>query len=186
MKKILKRSFILISKCIMPLFYDKQYLQGRWFDNAVVGWRWCWRSLLFQKILGSNRHVPFPVSHNNAFGNTKNLKFDTNDLNNFQHHGCYFQTWGNAQIRIGKGSYIAPNVGLITQNHDVHNLDNHIDAKDINIGDNCWIGMNAVILPGVVLGDKTIVGAGAVVTKSFPFGNCVIGGVPAKKIKQLD
>lgn len=54
------------------------------------------------------------------------------------------------------------------------------------IGRNCWIGMNAVILPGVKLGDYTIVGAGAVVTHSFPEGYCVIGGVPAKKIKDLD
>jgi len=46
--------------------------------------------------------------------------------------------------------------------------------------------MNAVILPGVVLGDFTIVGAGAIVTKSFPEGYCVIAGNPAKVIRQLD
>jgi acetyltransferase-like isoleucine patch superfamily enzyme len=46
--------------------------------------------------------------------------------------------------------------------------------------------MNAVILPGVVLGDHTIVGAGAVVTKSFPEGYCIIAGVPAKVIKTID
>ena len=41
-------------------------------------------------------------------------------------------------------------------------------------------------MPGVTLGDYTIVAAGAVVTKSFPEGFCVIGGVPAKKIKDLE
>lgn len=45
--------------------------------------------------------------------------------------------------------------------------------------------MNAVILPGVHLGDHTIVGAGSVVTRSFPEGNIIIAGVPAKKIKDL-
>ena len=46
--------------------------------------------------------------------------------------------------------------------------------------------MNAVILPGVVLGDFTIIGAGSVVTKSFEDGYCVIGGSPARKIKELE
>jgi acetyltransferase-like isoleucine patch superfamily enzyme len=46
--------------------------------------------------------------------------------------------------------------------------------------------MGAIILPGVVLGDYTIVAAGAIVSKSFPDGYCVIGGNPAKIIKKLD
>jgi acetyltransferase-like isoleucine patch superfamily enzyme len=45
--------------------------------------------------------------------------------------------------------------------------------------------MNSVILPGVELGPHTIVGAGSIVTKSFPEGNCIIVGNPAKKIKDL-
>ncbi len=46
--------------------------------------------------------------------------------------------------------------------------------------------MNSTILPGVEIGNNTVVAAGSVVTKSFPDGNCIIGGVPAKKIKELD
>lgn len=46
--------------------------------------------------------------------------------------------------------------------------------------------MNCSILPGVTLGEHTIVGAGSVVTKSFPEGNCVIAGNPARKIKELE
>ena len=48
-----------------------------------------------------------------------------------------------------------------------------------------WIGMNSVILPGVTLGPGTVVGAGSVVTHSFPEGHCVIAGVPAKLIRNL-
>ena len=46
--------------------------------------------------------------------------------------------------------------------------------------------MNSVVLGGVVLGDHIIVSAGSVVTKSFPHGYCIIGGVPAKVIKTID
>lgn len=84
------------------------------------------------------------------------------------------------------GCIIAPNCGFITANHNFDEFDKHYDGKDIIIGDNCWIGMNSTILPGVVLGNHTIVGAGSVVTKSFTEGHCVIAGNPAKIIKRLD
>jgi len=185
MKKILIHIFIIISKAILPLFYDKQYLKGRWFEKNYNGYKWAWRNLFFQKIIGYNRNIPWPVSHRSVIGNSKNIEFDVNDLNNFQHFGCYFQNY-DAKIIIGKGTYIAPNVGIITANHDINNLDKHQPGKDVIIKENCWIGMNSIILPGVVLGKKTIVGAGSVVTKSFPDGNCIIAGNPAKVIKFLD
>ena len=46
--------------------------------------------------------------------------------------------------------------------------------------------MNSVILPGVFLGENTVVAAGSVVTKSFPQGYCIVGGVPAKVIKVIE
>lgn len=76
-------------------------------------------------------------------------------------------------------------MGIITQNHDPQNPNKHLPAKEVVIGDNCWIGMNAVILPGVHLGDHITVDAGAVVTHSFE-GNCVIAGNPARIIKKFD
>lgn len=187
LKRILIKAFIVLSKCIIPLFYSKKYLSGKWFGKNPAGWLWCWRRLFMQKVLGFNRHVPWPASHMNAIGNVRNIHFHVDDLNNFQQHGCYFQTWGDkGEIWIGKGSYIAPNVGIITRNHDLYNLDEHQGAEDVVIGDKCWIGMNSVLLPGVVLGENIIVGAGSVVTKSFPEGYCVIAGVPAKVIKVLE
>lgn len=97
--------------------------------------------------------------------------------------GNYIQAIG--KLYIGNYTQIAQNVGIITSNHDVYDNSKHI-VSDVKIGDYCWIGMGAIILPGVVLGDFTIVGAGAVVTKSFQAGYCVIAGNPAKKIKDLD
>lgn len=186
MRIFMHQIFILVSKFIMPFFFNKEFLKGRWFENNIEGWKWCWRSLLFQKMLGMNRHVPFPVSHNNIIGKIDHIYFNVNDMNNFQHMGCYYQNWSGGKIVIGEGTYIAPNVGLITENHNIYHLDAHDEPKDIIIGKDCWIGMNAVILPGVKLGNHTIVGAGAVVTRSFEEGNCVIGGVAAKKIKDLE
>ena len=80
---------------------------------------------------------------------------------------------------------IGPNVGIISANHNVY--ENSQSAPgEVKLGAYCWVGMGAVILPGVVLGDNTVVGAGSVVTKSFSSGYCVIAGNPATKVKDLE
>ena len=97
--------------------------------------------------------------------------------------GCYLQ--GNGGIWIGNYVHFASNIGIISGNHSLYNQMEH-ELKEVRIEDYCWIGMNVVILPGVHLGPRTIVGAGSVVTKSFPDGYCVIGGNPARIIKLID
>jgi hypothetical protein len=166
------------------LFYDERYLKGRLFDEGIIGYYWCLKGILYQKILRFNSHVPWPITPFSRVSNPYNIIFDPDDLNNFQSPGCYFQCF-KAKIYIGKRTYIAPNVGIITANHNIYKLDEHDEGKDVIIGKNCWIGMNSVILPGVILGNRTIVGAGSVVTKSFPEGNVIIAGVPAKVIKKI-
>ena len=113
------------------------------------------------------------------------IHFPKGEVHNFQSPGTYFQNFG-ADIYIGTGVYIAANVGIITANHDPANVSTHLVGADVTIGDHCWIGMNCVILPGVTLGSGTVVGAGSVVTKSFTEGHCVIGGTPARIIRNLD
>ena len=157
--------FSFFSKLIMPLFYDKKFLRGRWFEESSLGWTWCWRNLWMQKVKGINRDIPFPVFFRNEVSSAENLVFDPDDMNDFNAFGCYFQNFA-AKIVIGKGSYIAPNVGLVTANHVLTDLEQHQPGKDIVLGKICWIGMNSTVLPGVVLGDHTVVGAGSVVTKS--------------------
>nr|WP_277200415.1 DapH/DapD/GlmU-related protein [Veillonella seminalis] len=62
---------------------------------------------------------------------------------------------------------------------------NHIAvATPVTIGNDVWIGGNVTILPGINIGDKAVIAAGAVVTKDVP-ANTVAGGVPAKVIKEL-
>lgn len=91
-------------------------------------------------------------------------------------------------ITIGKNALLAPHVKIYTASHplNVKMRTSWIGTgKAVKIGDNCWIGGDAVIVPGVTLGNNVIVGAGAVVTKSFG-DNVVIAGNPARIIHQLD
>jgi len=186
-KRIIRklRAKIIISfGCI---FYQRKYLQGRWFKEPLIftyGYKWIIKGILYQKLLGFNRHIPWPVGHRIDIGQASFIHFHPDDLNNFWTFGTFFQS-GYAHIYIGQGTYIAQNVGIITGNHDFNDLSEHSPGKDVRIGNKCWIGMNSVLLPGVELGDHTIVGAGSIVTKSFLEGNCVIGGNPAKIIKKL-
>jgi len=99
-------------------------------------------------------------------------------------YGGYFQ--GAGKIIIGDYVQFGPNVSLISSNHDLLDHYKEEEGSPIVINDYCWVGMNSVIMPGVTLGPRTIVGAGSIVTKSFADGYCVIGGVPAKEIKKID
>lgn len=148
------------------------------------GWQWVTQDALSKIILMDNKDARFPVAHGCRVVHPENVIFDPNDLNNFQSFGIYYQAL--ATIKIGLGTFIGPNVGLITANHDPVNPDDHLEPKPIELGENCWIGMNAVILPGVTLGHNTTVGAGSVVTKSFTEGNCIIAGNPARILRRLD
>lgn len=171
-------------RLLLSIFFDKKYLQGRHFDQEFGGYFWAVRAVWCRNILRLATPRPWPVALGFTISNPSNVLFHPDDLNNFQSPGVYMQNF-NAQIMIGRGTYIAPNVGLITANHRLENLDAHEDGEDIVIGERCWIGMNAVILPGVTLGPGTIVAAGAVVSQSFSEGYVVIAGIPAKILKPL-
>lgn len=178
----------IVAQCIGYIFYDPKYLKGKEFSSYKYsnGWRWVMECFFIQKIIGYQRHIPFPVTPSMQVMNWENIHFDVNDIGIFQRAGSYFQAAADAHIYIGKGSYIAGNVGIITANHDLFNIDRAASGKDVLIGEKNWIGMNVMILPGVVLGNHTIVAAGSVVTKSFPEGYCVLAGNPARILKTID
>lgn len=171
----------LIMLFFCQIFYPKRYLRGKYFEEKRAGFWWAIKGIPRRLTTG----IPWPVCKTAVVNNKNNIYFHPDSINIFQSPGCYFQNIDGI-IKIGRNVHIAPNVGLITTNHDIYDLDSHMPGKDIVIGDNCWIGMNSVVLPGVVLGNHTVVGAGAVVTKSFPEGECIIAGVPAKTIKTLE
>ena len=179
-RRQLVRILVPLLRAISSPFYDRRYLVGRYFDASLIGWGWAVRGILMQRILGYNRHVPWPMSTASTVDDPSGLEFDPNDMQNFMHFGCYFSNVGGGRIRIGSGTVIAPNVGIVTTNHSPADPRRHESARHVTIGENCWLGMNSVILPGVTLGPNTTVGAGAIVTESFPDGHCVLIGVPAR------
>lgn len=91
-------------------------------------------------------------------------------------------------VEIGDDVTIAKGTELLT--HDNSVIKCGINATDyfgrIIIGDSCFVGACSIIIPGVTLGDHTIVGSGSVVTKSFPEGNAVIAGNPARVICTIE
>ncbi|MDD3106308.1 MAG: DapH/DapD/GlmU-related protein [Bacilli bacterium] len=181
----------IVGITIALIMYDHKYLKSKYFKTRLfgicaIGWKWTIYDFFGRLFYGVNKGVRFPVSPRNQVVNGNNIIFDIESLNNFQTFGSYFQAIGDGKIIIHENVWIAPNVGIITSNHDIYDPSRHDLAKNITIHKNCWIGMNSVILPGVVLGPNTVVGAGSIVTKSFIDGYCVIAGNPAKLIKTIE
>jgi acetyltransferase-like isoleucine patch superfamily enzyme len=94
----------------------------------------------------------------------------------------------SALVTIGSRVLIAPNVTIVTERHGVEvqsRRDGIVYAQPVTIGDDCWIGVNATILPGVTIGKGSVIGAGAVVTRDIPPFS-LAWGVPARVQKKVD
>ncbi|MBQ2208843.1 MAG: acyltransferase [Prevotella sp.] len=92
-------------------------------------------------------------------------------------------------VCIGSHVNLAQGITVTALNHNFTDCSRRIDEQGIStqpvvIGDDVWIGANAVVLPGVTIGKHAVVAAGAVVTRDVP-DYTLVGGVPAKVIKQL-
>lgn len=110
----------------------------------------------------------------------KNLKIGKNVFINFD---CTFLDLGG--ITIEDDVFIGPKVSLVTENHPLNpEYRKGLICEPILIKRNAWIGANTTILAGVTIGRNAVVAAGAVVSKDVP-DNAVVGGVPAKIIKQI-
>lgn len=95
-------------------------------------------------------------------------------------------------ISIGDNTLIGGNVKIFDNDFhpievEARNMDikKCIGTKEVNIGENCFIGCNSIILKGSKIGNGTVIGAGSIVSGIFP-DNCVVAGNPAKIIKSID
>ncbi|PRY29471.1 maltose O-acetyltransferase [Pseudosporangium ferrugineum] len=93
-----------------------------------------------------------------------------------------------ARITIGDDVQIGPNVQLLTPTHPVAAGPRRAKweaARPITIADNVWLGGGAIVLPGVTIGENTVVGAGSVVTRDLP-ANVVAVGNPARIVREVE
>lgn len=133
-----------------------------------------------QKVLRINGRVPWPVHPTSRILFYKNIQVGhrcTPGMNSC----CYIQARNG--ILLGNNVRIGPGVGIISSGHSMDDYDIHEENKPVSVGSNVWIGMNAVILPGVSIGDNVVIGAGSVVTSDIP-ANSIAAGNPCKVMKE--
>lgn len=109
---------------------------------------------------------------------------EMDDFVSINHHT---EISGQGGVKIGKFVLIGPYCSILSSNHEFRYIHKPIQYQEITrnpviIEDDVWLGRNVTVLPGVTIGRGSIIGAGAVVTKSIP-EFVIAGGVPAKVIK---
>lgn len=132
------------------------------------------------------------VGRNVRFGHDTRVGFFGNGKLNIG-NGCYFVNYNSflvgADISIGNNCLFASNILVTSENHlieiEADRPYENISCSPVSIGNGCWIGERVVILPGVTIGNKCVIGAGSVVTKSIP-DYCIAVGNPARVVKQYD
>lgn len=172
MTMLKKYLHFLLSRLLWRSYYAAGNEQG---DLVVL------RAWFLQKILRVNASVPWPVHPTTRVMSPGNIRRGTRAPG--LSAGCHID--GRNGIHFGRNVWIGPYVTIVSMNHDVNDYHRWIDADPVVIGDDCWLGAHSVILAGVALGPHTVVAAGAVVTKSFPQGNQLLAGNPARIVKLL-
>jgi maltose O-acetyltransferase len=93
-----------------------------------------------------------------------------------------------APVTIGSRTMFAPNVQIYTATHPIDPVERSSGkeyAKPITIGNDVWVGGSTVICPGVTIGDRSVIGAGSVVTKDIP-SDVIAAGNPCRVIRRID
>ncbi len=135
-----------------------------------------------QKILRINGGTPWPVHFTTRVLYAKKIEIGNRSTPG-SNSGCYIQ--GRCGIKIGHNLRLGPGCGLISANHDADDYDTWVKSEPLEIGDNVWIGMNTVIMPGVKIGDNVIIGSNSVVNKDIP-SNSIAAGIPCKVLKEKE
>ena len=112
----------------------------------------------------------------------KNISIGDNVYINF---GCVILDCG--PVSIGNQVLIGPNVGIYDANHALdakERMDGALIPGTVSIGNRVWIGGNTIILPGVSIGDDTVIGAGSIVTHDIPSGVVAVGN-PCRVLRKI-
>jgi acetyltransferase-like isoleucine patch superfamily enzyme len=133
-----------------------------------------------QKVFRINGRVPWPVHFTSRVLYYKKISVGNRTAPGLNAN-CYIQ--GRNGMEIGHNVRIGPGVGLISANHDLDDYDRWPMGVPLVIGNNVWIGMNSVVLPGVTIGDNVAIGAGSIVTQNIP-ANSIAAGNPCRIIRE--
>ena len=149
--------------------------------NLLPPERWDEKEELLKKILGkTGEHVAINAPFHCDYG--KNIEVGENFFANYN-----LVILDVGRVTIGDNAQIAPNVSIYTAGHPVHPDSRNSGYEygiDIVIGNNVWIGGNAVIMPGVHIGNNVVIGAGSVVTKDIP-DNMIAVGNPCRIVREI-
>ncbi len=139
------------------------------------------RNEIMQKLFKSvGKNVWIEPDFRCEFG--KNITIGNDVYINF---GCVILDCG--QVRIGNSTLIGPNVGLFSGNHTTdaeERAAGGLIPKPITIGNRVWLCGNVTVVPGVTIGDDTIIGAGSVVTRNIPSG-VIAAGNPCRVLRTI-
>ena len=139
------------------------------------------RMQIMQKLLKNvGKNVWIEPDFKCDFG--KNITIEDDVYINF---GCVILDC--AEVTIGSHSLLGPNIGLYAANHSTdatERINGGCYGKPIHIGKNVWLGGDVKVLPGVSIGNNTIIGTGSIVTKNIP-ANVIAAGNPCKVIREI-
>ncbi|MCD7723213.1 MAG: sugar O-acetyltransferase [Clostridiales bacterium] len=151
--------------------------------NKISPVRLLARQRLLKKMfaeIGKNCYIESPFHAN--FGGA-NVHFGDNVYANFN-----LTMVDDTHIYVGSHTMFGPNVTVATAGHPILpqlRQQNYQYNMPVRIGENCWIGAGALIMPGVTIGDNVVVGAGSVVTKDLP-SNTVAVGNPCRVMRNVN
>jgi hypothetical protein len=172
----IKRGFSSLVWHLLPRYLKRH--------RPRIDTRYALALFFFQKVLGINRGVPWPVHWSSVVPPPSEKFISRASTCPGLMPGVYIQAING--VEIGHNCGVGPGVKILSANHNLEDYNVHDPSDPIVIGDDTWLGANSVILPGVRLGRHVYVAAGAVVTKSFPQDNILLAGVPARIVKELE
>jgi len=129
--------------------------------------------------IGDNCHIETPIHAN---WGCHNVHFGSGIYCNFN-----LTLVDDATIHVGDNCMFAPNVVIATSGHPILPVlreHNYVYNLPVVIGKNVWVGSGVQILPGVTIGDNSVIGAGSIVTKDIP-ANVIAHGVPCNVIRDI-
>lgn len=161
---------------------QKECVEKQYRFNQLGPYQSAEREALLKEMFaefGEGSYIEPPL-HCNLGGHF--IHFGKNVYANFN-----FTCVDDTHIYVGDNTLFGPNVTLTTTGHPVQpqlRKELYQFSKEIHIGNNVWIGANVVVLPGVTIGDNSVIGAGSIVTHDIP-ANVVALGTPCKPVREI-